>query len=171
MAHISHIIYPSGPYPSGSWLEYIFIGYFRGVFQTLRQIRLEEGLAGWYSGLKVNLIRQIPNNAIMMCTVEYIIYSWTRYVNQWSYNHVTGASMTSPDLNQKVPKIKRLLILSRFFSWDEPNLPLDSAPDSSRVDAHIIVHSDVILMMSWWRHNCTRLYFCLSKRIFQLILL
>ena len=58
------------------------IGQFRGVFQTLRQIRLEEGLGGWYSGLKVNLIRQIPNNAIMMCTVEYIIYSWTRYVNQ-----------------------------------------------------------------------------------------
>jgi len=55
---------------------------YRGVFQTLRQIRLEEGLGGWYSGLKVNLIRQIPNNAIMMCTVEYIIYSWTRYVNQ-----------------------------------------------------------------------------------------
>jgi len=69
-------------YPCPISLEYIFIGYFRGVFQTLRQIRLEEGLAGWYSGLKVNLIRQIPNNAIMMCTVEYIIYSWTRYVNQ-----------------------------------------------------------------------------------------
>lgn len=55
---------------------------YRGVFQTLRQIRLEEGLGGWYSGLKVNLIRQIPNNAIMMCTVEYIIYSWTQYMNQ-----------------------------------------------------------------------------------------
>lgn len=46
---------------------------YRGFFQTLKQVKLEEGYAGWYSGLRVHLLRVIPNNAIMMCVVECIV--------------------------------------------------------------------------------------------------
>jgi len=50
---------------------------YRGFFQTLKQVRLEEGYAGWYSGLRVHLLRVIPNNAIMMCVVETIVHRYS----------------------------------------------------------------------------------------------
>ena len=52
--------------------------YFRGFAQTLAQVRLEEGYAGWYSGLRVHLLRVIPNNAIMFTMVEYITGLYAR---------------------------------------------------------------------------------------------
>lgn len=51
---------------------------YRGFFQTLAQVRKDEGLAGWYSGLRVHLFRQIPNTAIMLCVVETTIFMYKK---------------------------------------------------------------------------------------------
>lgn len=47
---------------------------YRSFFQTLSLVYQEEGRAGLYRGLSTQLIRQIPNTAIMMVTYELIIY-------------------------------------------------------------------------------------------------
>ena len=41
---------------------------------TLRRVYVEEGLAGVYRGLATQLVRQIPNTAIMMATYELVVY-------------------------------------------------------------------------------------------------
>lgn len=46
-------------------------------FQTLRLVWLEEGWRGWYSGLGIQLLRQIPNTAILMATYEACVYFLT----------------------------------------------------------------------------------------------
>lgn len=51
---------------------------YRGFAQTLRQVKKEDGLRGWYAGLRVHLMRIIPNNAIMMVTYEFIVYLHTK---------------------------------------------------------------------------------------------
>jgi len=51
---------------------------YRGFFQTLAQVKKEEGLAGWYSGLRVHPLRQVPNTAIMLCVVETTIFMYNR---------------------------------------------------------------------------------------------
>lgn len=47
---------------------------YRSFIQTLRLVYEEEGRAGLYRGLGTQLIRQIPNTAIMMVTYELIVY-------------------------------------------------------------------------------------------------
>jgi len=37
-------------------------------------VQREEGLAGLYRGLGTNLVRQIPNTAVMMATYELVIH-------------------------------------------------------------------------------------------------
>ena len=64
-------------------MEVFYLIYYKhilisGFFQTLKQVRLEEGYAGWYSGLRVHLFRVIPNNAIMMSVVEYITHKYAK---------------------------------------------------------------------------------------------
>jgi len=41
---------------------------------TLATVHREEGLAGLYRGLGTNLVRQIPNAAVMMSTYELVVY-------------------------------------------------------------------------------------------------
>ena len=57
-----------------------------GFFQSLAQVRKDEGLAGWYSGLRVHLLRQIPNTAIMLCVFETTIFMYKKiyYTNSTS---------------------------------------------------------------------------------------
>lgn len=50
---------------------------YRSFAQTLRQVKREDGLRGWYSGLRVHFMRIIPNNAIMMVTYEFIVHLYT----------------------------------------------------------------------------------------------
>lgn len=42
--------------------------------QTIALVWKEEGKAGLYRGLGTQLVRQIPNTAIMMATYELIVY-------------------------------------------------------------------------------------------------
>ncbi|UYV79590.1 SLC25A36 [Cordylochernes scorpioides] len=47
---------------------------YRSFFQTLALVFREEGYHGLYRGLGTQLVRQIPNTAIMMATYEAVVY-------------------------------------------------------------------------------------------------
>ncbi|XP_064610468.1 solute carrier family 25 member 36-A-like [Liolophura sinensis] len=47
---------------------------YRSFFQTLALVFKEEGYRGLYRGLATQLVRQIPNTAIMMSTYELVVY-------------------------------------------------------------------------------------------------
>ena len=49
-------------------------GKYRSFWQTLRRVNREEGRRGLYRGLGTQLVRQIPNTAIMMATYELTVY-------------------------------------------------------------------------------------------------
>ena len=49
-------------------------GKYRSFWQTLRLVYREEGRRGLYRGLGTQLVRQIPNTAIMMATYELTVY-------------------------------------------------------------------------------------------------
>lgn len=54
---------------------------YRSFWQTLHTVWREEGKAGVYRGLATQLVRQIPNTAIMMATYEAVVYVLTRNFN------------------------------------------------------------------------------------------
>ena len=49
-------------------------GKYRSFWQSLRLVNREEGRRGLYRGLGTQLVRQIPNTAIMMATYELTVY-------------------------------------------------------------------------------------------------
>lgn len=51
---------------------------YKGFWQTLGLVLKEEGWHGLYRGLATQLIRQIPNTAIMMATYEGVVYVLTK---------------------------------------------------------------------------------------------
>ncbi|CAH1776154.1 unnamed protein product [Owenia fusiformis] len=51
---------------------------YRSFVQTLRTVYIEEGYMGLYRGLGTQMVRQIPNTAIMMATYEAVIYFFGR---------------------------------------------------------------------------------------------
>lgn len=57
---------------------------YTGFWQTLSLVFKEEGIRGVYRGLTTQLIRQIPNTAIMMATYEAVVYILTtRYASEF----------------------------------------------------------------------------------------
>ena len=50
---------------------------YTGFWQTLTLVFKEEGVRGVYRGLTTQLVRQIPNTAIMMATYEAVVYVLT----------------------------------------------------------------------------------------------
>lgn len=54
---------------------------YRSFWQTLHTVWTEEGKAGVYRGLATQLVRQIPNTAIMVATYEAVVYMLTRHFN------------------------------------------------------------------------------------------
>ncbi|KAH8039965.1 hypothetical protein HPB51_009221 [Rhipicephalus microplus] len=62
---------------------------YRSFFQTLFLVWREEGYQGLYRGLATQLVRQIPNTAIMMATYEAVVYMLSP--------PVYGASLTNDD--------------------------------------------------------------------------
>ncbi|XP_045477605.1 solute carrier family 25 member 36-A isoform X1 [Harmonia axyridis] len=50
---------------------------YTGFWQTVGLVFKEEGLRGVYRGLTTQLVRQIPNTAIMMATYEAVVYILT----------------------------------------------------------------------------------------------
>lgn len=53
---------------------------YRTFWQTLLLVAEEEGIRGLYRGLFTQLVRQIPNTAIMMSTYEAVVYLSQRYI-------------------------------------------------------------------------------------------
>lgn len=53
---------------------------YRSFWQTLMLVAREEGRRGLYRGLTTQLIRQIPNTAIMMSTYELTVYIMTKHL-------------------------------------------------------------------------------------------
>lgn len=47
---------------------------YKSFWQTLTLVAKEEGIRGVYRGLTTQLVRQIPNTAIMMATYEAVVY-------------------------------------------------------------------------------------------------
>lgn len=54
---------------------------YRSFWQTIFTVWKEEGKAGLYRGLGTQLVRQIPNTAIMMATYEAVVYVLSNQVN------------------------------------------------------------------------------------------
>lgn len=50
---------------------------YQRFWQTTNTIFVEEGFRGLYRGLATQLVRQIPNTAIMMATYEAVVYILT----------------------------------------------------------------------------------------------
>lgn len=59
---------------------------YRSFWQTLFLVWREEGKAGLYRGLATQLVRQIPNTAIMMSTYEAVVYILTLHFNNEFYD-------------------------------------------------------------------------------------
>jgi solute carrier family 25 protein 33/36 len=54
---------------------------YRSFFQTLHLVFREEGPRGLYRGLVTQLIRQIPNTAVMMATYELVVHVLSKQFN------------------------------------------------------------------------------------------
>lgn len=54
---------------------------YRSFWQTIYTVWKEEGKAGLYRGLGTQLVRQIPNTAIMMATYEAVVYVLSNEIN------------------------------------------------------------------------------------------
>lgn len=52
---------------------------YRSFWQTLFLVFREDGLPGVYRGLVTQLVRQIPNTAVMMTTYEVVVILYDRY--------------------------------------------------------------------------------------------
>ena len=48
---------------------------YSSFWGTLGMVYREEGRTGLYRGLGTNLVRQIPNTAVMMATYELVVYT------------------------------------------------------------------------------------------------
>lgn len=59
---------------------------YRSFWQTLFLVWREEGKAGLYRGLATQLVRQIPNTAIVMSCYECVVYVLTRHFNNEFYD-------------------------------------------------------------------------------------
>ncbi|KPJ15605.1 Solute carrier family 25 member 36 [Papilio machaon] len=60
---------------------------YRKFWQTLHTVWVEEGYRGVYRGLGTQLVRQIPNTAIMMSTYEAVVYLLTTHFNSSFYEN------------------------------------------------------------------------------------
>jgi solute carrier family 25 protein 33/36 len=55
---------------------------YKSFWQSLGIVYREEGRRGLYRGLATQLVRQIPNTAIMMSTYELTVYVLTKWLGQ-----------------------------------------------------------------------------------------
>ncbi|XP_025833544.1 mitochondrial carrier protein Rim2 isoform X2 [Agrilus planipennis] len=62
---------------------------YTGFWQTLGLVAKEEGIRGVYRGLGIQLLRQIPNTAIMMATYEAVVYILSIKFNSEYYDKHT----------------------------------------------------------------------------------
>ena len=55
---------------------------YRSFWQTILTVAREEGRRGLYRGLATQLVRQIPNTAVMMSVYELTVYLMQRSMRQ-----------------------------------------------------------------------------------------
>jgi len=72
---------------------------YRSFWQTLATVYKNEGRKGLYRGLATQLIRQIPNTAIMMSTYELTVYVLTNWFSAQNSHTSNPASHTSQQKN------------------------------------------------------------------------
>lgn len=74
-------------------------GKYHGFWQTIALVFREEGYAGLYRGLVTQLIRQIPNTAIMMATYEGVVYVLTKHFGEQNefYEYEDGEEYDDDD--------------------------------------------------------------------------
>ena len=65
---------------------------YRSFWQTLATVYRNEGRRGLYRGLATQLIRQIPNTAIMMSTYELTVYVLTNWFSAQNSHNPSHAS-------------------------------------------------------------------------------
>ncbi|XP_026473400.1 mitochondrial carrier protein Rim2 isoform X2 [Ctenocephalides felis] len=69
---------------------------YHSFWQTLATVFREEGRAGIYRGLATQLVRQIPNTAIMMATYESVVYILSAQFNTDFYANKNAAAGIGP---------------------------------------------------------------------------
>ncbi|KAK0094186.1 hypothetical protein PV326_011620 [Microctonus aethiopoides] len=67
---------------------------YRTFWQTLNTVWVEESARGLYRGLATQLVRQIPNTAIMMATYECVVFVLTRQFQTSSMTNGINSSNT-----------------------------------------------------------------------------
>lgn len=67
---------------------------YRTFWQTLNTVWVEESTRGLYRGLATQLVRQIPNTAIMMATYECVVFVLTRQFQTSSMTNGINSSNT-----------------------------------------------------------------------------
>ncbi|XP_001602784.1 mitochondrial carrier protein Rim2 isoform X2 [Nasonia vitripennis] len=67
---------------------------YTGFWQTTNTIWKEEGHRGLYRGLATQLVRQIPNTAIMMATYEAVVYMLTNQFEHAANNNSNSMQNT-----------------------------------------------------------------------------
>lgn len=68
---------------------------YRSFWQTLSIVYAEEGSRGLYRGLATQLVRQIPNTAIMMATYECVVFILSRQLQKSSNTSGKTTSSTT----------------------------------------------------------------------------
>jgi len=71
---------------------------YRSFWQTLATVAREEGYRGLYRGLGTQLLRQIPNTAIMMATYEAVVYTLTKYFGSPATEFYTAEEAASSNV-------------------------------------------------------------------------
>jgi len=66
---------------------------YRSFWQTLRLVNKEEGRRGLYRGLFTQLVRSIPNTAIMMGTYEFAVFTLTNYLRDKQIESEAGVNL------------------------------------------------------------------------------
>lgn len=83
---------------------------YRSFWQTIHTVWKEEGKAGLYRGLGTQLVRQIPNTAIMMATYEAVVYVLSNQFNP-ATNLIVGGNweQVKADTGYRFPALATLL--------------------------------------------------------------
>ena len=68
---------------------------YRTFWQTLHTVYQNEGRRGLYRGLATQLIRQIPNTAIMMSTYELTVYILTKWLKEPKKHNISHNPSTT----------------------------------------------------------------------------
>lgn len=91
---------------------------YKYFFQTGRLIAVEEGYAAFYRGLIPQLIRQIPNTAIVLSTYELIVHLLrdSKWRNAWKLgmSWQMDATETQDTLGKRLLKMQHIHF---FFMW------------------------------------------------------